>query len=164
MIRILVSACLLGQPVRYDGGDNTCDDPALDRWREERRLLPLCPEIAGGLPVPRPPAEIVGGAGPEVLRGSARVMASDGQDATECFVRGAHRALAAAQGGGARLAILNDGSPSCGSTYIHDGSFSGTRRAGRGVTASLLAGHGIRVFSERQIGAAEEYLRELEVI
>ena len=162
MIKVLVSSCLLGEPVRYHGGDALCTDEILERWKAEGRLVPLCPETAGGLPVPRSPAEIVGGDGAEVLRGKAYVGDRTGADVTAAFLRGARAVLTAALGEGARVAVLKDGSPSCGSTYIYDGSFRGQRDAGRGVTAALLSEAGIRVFSDRQIAEAAAYVAELE--
>ncbi|SEM55028.1 DUF523 domain-containing protein [Nonomuraea pusilla] len=163
MERILVSACLMGRRVRYDGGAKTSGDARLARWREEGRLVPFCPEVAGGLPVPRPAAEIEPGAsGADVLAGAARVLAADGSDVTAEFVRGARAALDAARAAGARLAVLKEGSPSCGSLTIYDGTFGGRRVAGHGVTTALLEQHGIRVFSEDHLDDAAACLRTLE--
>jgi uncharacterized protein YbbK (DUF523 family) len=162
VIRVLVSSCLLGEPVRYHGGDALCPSSILDRWREEGRLVPVCPETAAGLPVPRPPAEIIGGDGAAVLRRAAQVGDGTGTDVTEAFLRGAHAALEAARAHDIRLAVLKDGSPSCATSYIYDGSFRGQRDAGQGVTAALLAQAGIRLFSERQLAEAAEYLESLE--
>lgn len=159
--RILISACLLGERVRYDGGSAEAASERLDRWRIEGRLVPFCPEVAGGLPVPRPPAEIVGGDGLAVLRSEARVEVESGRDVTEPFLEGAREALREARARGVRLAILKDGSPSCGSGYVYDGSFSGASRAGRGVTTALLEENGIRVFDEKQIEHAAAYLSSL---
>jgi len=110
----------------------------------------------------RPPAEIRGGDGGAVLDGRALVVTNAARDVTAAFLRGAHAALAAARAQDARLAILKDGSPSCGRTAIHDGTFTGTTREGLGVTAALLERHGIRVFTERQVTDAAEYLEGLE--
>lgn len=162
MIKILVSSCLLGERVRYDGRGARAASSLLRRWREEGRLVPCCPEVAAGLPVPRPAVEIEGAGGLAVLRGEARVVARSGGEATTAFVGGARRALEAARDAGARLAILKDGSPSCGSAYIYDGSFTGARRPGQGVTAALLEHNGIRVFSETRIGEASDFLAKLE--
>ena len=161
MIRILVSACLLGERVRYDGGDARLDDPRLERWLSEGRLIALCPEVEGGLGTPRPPAEIRDGDGRAVLDGLAEVVTRDGEAVTDAFVRGAEDALAAARAGNARLAILTERSPSCGSSRIYDGTFSGVTREGSGVTTALLEKHGIRVFSPSETGAAEAYLDSL---
>lgn len=160
--RILVSSCLIGRPVRYDGSAATVKSAILDRWIREGRLVPFCPEIAGGFPVPRPPAEISGDGGSAVLQGEARVVDESGRDVTTYFVDGAHEALRAAQDQGVRLAVLKDGSPSCGSSLIHDGRFTDTTRPGMGVTTALLESHGIRVFSEQQIQEADEFLEQIE--
>lgn len=162
MIRVLVSACLLGEPVRYNGAAASARDAVLDRWMAEGRVVPFCPEVAAGLGVPRPPAEIRGGDGTAVLAATALVHTRDGTDVTASFLRGAQLALAAAQAQGARVAILKDGSPSCGSTWISDGRFAGTRRDEQGVTAALLERHGIRVFGERGWREAAEHLAALE--
>jgi len=162
MIRVLVSSCLLGEPVRYHGGDAHCSSGVLDRWRAEGRLVPACPETAGGLPVPRPPAEIAGGDGAAVLEGDAFVGDSTGLDLTGVFLQGARATLERAIANGVRLAILKDGSPSCATTYIHDGTFRGQRGPGQGVTAAMLAQAGIRLFNERQLEEAAAYLEELE--
>ncbi|MEU7648164.1 DUF523 domain-containing protein [Streptomyces huasconensis] len=162
MERILVSACLLGSRVRYDGGAKGVNDELVTRWRAEGRVVAFCPEVSGGLPVPRPPAEIVGGDGSAVVDGIARVLTETGEDVTEPFVRGAHRALDAAREAGARVALLKESSPSCGSLRVYDGSFAGTRVPGRGVTTALLARAGVRVFNEDQIPEAAAYLYGLE--
>ncbi|SEH02842.1 Uncharacterized conserved protein YbbK, DUF523 family [Nonomuraea solani] len=163
MEKILVSACLMGRKVRYDGGAKTSSDTLLAGWREEGRLVTFCPEVAGGLPVPRPAAEIEGGAGgAAVLSGAARVLATDGSDVTAEFLAGARAALDAARAHGVRLAVLKEGSPSCGVLAVYDGSFAGHRTPGQGVTTALLERHGIRVFSEDQVTEAAGYLRTLE--
>lgn len=162
MIKVLVSSCLLGEPVRYHGGDAHCPSTILDRWRAEGRLVPACPETAAGLPVPRPPAEITGGDGAAVLQGDAFVGDGTGADVTALFVRGARTTLELAVAHGVRLAVLKDGSPSCATSYIHDGSFRGQRAAGHGVTAAVLSQAGIRLFNERQLEEAAAYLEGLE--
>lgn len=160
---VLVSACLLGEPVRYDGTDNRVPSSILDRWRTEDRVVPFCPEVAGGLGTPRPPSEIVGGDGGDVLEGRAEVETDEGRDVTDEYERGAREALEAARRAGARLAVLKDGSPSCGSSYIYDGTFSGrTHEEARGVTTALLERNGIRVFDESSLEAADAFLRQLE--
>ncbi|MGW0447019.1 DUF523 domain-containing protein, partial [Streptosporangium sandarakinum] len=163
MERILVSACLMGRRVRYDGAAKTSDDALLAAWRKEGRLIPFCPEVSGGLPVPRPAAEIEGGAGgAAVLDGAARVLTAAGADVTGAFLAGAHAALEAARASGVRLAILKEASPSCGSLVVHDGAFGGGRVPGDGVTTALLLRHGIAVFGEDRIAEAGLRLRELE--
>ncbi|GAA4504487.1 DUF523 domain-containing protein [Pseudaeromonas paramecii] len=141
MKKILVSACLLGQPVRYDGQGKGLTDPRLARWQAQGRLVSVCPELAGGLPVPRAPAE----------RQEARVVTVQGEDVTAAFACGAQAALQLCQAQGIRLALLKEGSPSCGSQQIYDGTFAGQRVAGEGVTAALLRAHGIQVYAETQL-------------
>lgn len=163
MEQVLVSACLIGTPVRYDGAHKRSASDVLQRWLAEGRVVAVCPEVAGGLPVPRPPAEIGGGAGgAAVLAGLARVVDPAANDLTMAFVSGARKALEQTRARSIRVAVLKDGSPSCGSHLIHDGSFSATRVQGQGVTAALLASAGVRVFSEAQLEEASEYLRFLE--
>ena len=157
-VRILVSACLMGEAVRYDGRSKPLRHPLLDRWRAEGRLVILCPEMSAGMPVPRPPAEILGGTGAAVLDGRAAVREATGDDITQGFLQAAENALALARRTGCRHALLIDGSPSCGSTRIYDGRFAGTKREGEGVTAALLRRHGIRVFADHEIEALAEAL------
>ncbi|WP_341502537.1 DUF523 domain-containing protein [Gallaecimonas sp. GXIMD4217] len=152
MERILISACLLGQPVRYDGRAKAQSHPAIERWRAEGRLLVLCPEVAGGLPVPRPPAELQGG----------QVIASSGQDVTAAFRLGADQALALCRRHQIRFALLKANSPSCGNVQIYDGSFSGRLIDGQGVTARLLTENGVRVYSELQLDELAAALDEFE--
>ena len=150
--RILVSACLMGAPVRYDGSARTLLDATLARWQAEGLLVPLCPELAGGLPTPRPPAEIAAGQdGGDVLAGHARIIEKSGADVTAAYHAGAAAALALAREAGCTDALLMDGSPSCGSGFIHAGRFDGTTRPGMGLTAALLARSGIRVWSHRDL-------------
>jgi uncharacterized protein YbbK (DUF523 family) len=160
--RVLVSACLLGERVRYNGAHKRCDDGALRRWIDEGRVIAVCPEVAGGLGVPRPAAEITGAAGGSgVLDGDARVITSEADDVTPAFLRGAERALAVAQAHGVRVAVLKEGSPSCGVRRTSDGSFSGVKIDDSGVTAALLRRHGIAVFSEHEIALADAALADL---
>jgi uncharacterized protein YbbK (DUF523 family) len=162
MVQIFVSACLLGEKVRYNGADSLSSHPVLRRWLGEGRVVPFCPELAGGLSVPRPPAEIQGNGGEAVLDGTARLVTNAGVDVTAAFVCGATLAAEAATARGVRIAILKEGSPSCGTSRIADGSFTGTKVPGRGVTAALLVRQGVRVFSEHEIDAAAAYLLTLE--
>jgi uncharacterized protein YbbK (DUF523 family) len=145
VMKILVSACLLGVNCRYDGG-NSRDENAINRLKADE-LIPVCPEEAGGLSTPRPPVEIVGGDGNDVLDGKAKVMTVDGEDKTEEFLKGAQHALELAQSQGATCVILKAKSPSCGCGTIYDGSFSGTLISGDGVTTALLKRHGIEVIT-----------------
>ena len=163
MQAVIVSSCLLGRPVRYDGGGTACGHPIVARWLIEGRVVAVCPEVAGGLPTPRPPAEIEAAKGGHaVLLRGARVVDATGHDVTPAFVRGAQHALAVARSAGARIAVLKEGSPSCGSGYTYDGSFSGGRAPLAGVTAAALRNGGIRVFSEAQLEEAAAYLERLE--
>lgn len=150
--RILVSACLLGQPVRYDGSAKTLPHPLLQHWQHNGWVVSLCPEMAGGMPTPRPAAEIATGfSGGDVVAGHAQVHDTSGADVTTAFLDGAQAALALAQQEGCTFALLIDGSPSCGSLMIYDGSFSGHKQAGEGVTAALLRQNGITVFAPADI-------------
>ena len=159
--KVVVSACLLGERVRFDAKDAALHDDILERWRLEGRVVAVCPEMAGGLPVPRPPCEITGGSVVDVLAGRALVRDDRGQDRTAAFRAGAERALQLVEEHHIRVAVLKERSPSCGSTQIYDGSFSGTRVDGEGVTAALLRQHGVLVFSEEQLAAADEALSAL---
>lgn len=162
MQHVLVSACLLGQRVRFDGAHKQAHSDVLQRWLDQGRVVPFCPEVAGGLPVPRPAAEIARGAGgAQMLAGDARVLTRAGDDVSAAFVAGARQALALAQVHGIRVAVLKDGSPSCGAATIHDGTFTGTRIAGLGVTAALLREAGVQVFSELQFDEADAALAAL---
>src|SRR5262245_21179094 len=135
MHRVLVSACLLGERVRHNGAHKKCDDDILLRWQREGRVVAVCPEVAGGLPVPRPAAEIEHGAGGErVLQGKARVVDVQRHDVTTHLVAGAEHALRLAREHGIRIAVLKARSPSCGSLAIYDGTFSGGTAPGDGVT------------------------------
>lgn len=161
MEKILVSRCLLGHAVRYDGGAHGPIE-LLRRWQAEGRLVALCPEVAGGLPTPRPPAEIPGGQGAAVLDGTLTVRTVEGGDVSAAFLAGAQAALELVRTHGIRLAVLKARSPSCGNRENYDGSFSGRRVAGEGVTAAALRRAGVQVFSEEELEAAERALRTLE--
>ncbi|MBM1199912.1 DUF523 domain-containing protein [Pseudomonas fragi] len=155
--KVLVSRCLLGHRVRYDGGASG-PYAQLAQWQAEGRVIALCPEVAGGLPTPRAAAEIPGGQGVEVLAGKAAVITTEGEDVTEAFVSGAHQALALVERHGIRLAILKANSPSCGNRLTYDGSFSGVKVEGQGVTAALLTRAGVQVFSELELEEAAKAL------
>ena len=144
-MKVIISACLLGIRCRYDGGDSR-NETAIKQG-ETYELIPVCPEESGGLPTPRPPAEIVGGDGGDVLDGKAKVMTADGMDVTDAYLKGAHHALQVAQSNEATHVVLKARSPSCGCGDIYDGTFSGTLMSGDGVTTALLKRHGITVTS-----------------
>ncbi len=137
-MRILISSCLLGVPCRYDGQSKGCAE--LDTLRDRHILVPVCPEIMGGLPTPRTPSE----------RKDEFVFSSDGKDVTKEYRLGAQFALEAAQKNGCALAILKERSPSCGVAKIYDGSFQKTLKNGDGVTAQLLKENGIEVIGESE--------------
>ncbi len=137
--KILLSACLLGTPCRYDGKSKPCADLELISDRYE--FIPICPEVLGGLDTPRLPCEIAEG----------KVIRSDGKDLTEPYQKGARIALKIARDLGCKKAILKEKSPSCGTHFRYDGSFSGTLTQAMGITATLLKNHGIEIFSEDQI-------------
>lgn len=163
MLKILISACLVGHSVRYDGAAKPALHPALDRWQAEGRLVVVCPELSGGFGVPRPPAEIARGqSGEGVLDGTACVIDTNGGDVSAPYIAGAEAALALAREHGCRFAILTDGSPSCGSVFIYDGTFRGRKHEGMGVTAALLRAHGVLVFAESGIDALEARLSEAD--
>jgi len=161
MEKILVSRCLLGHRVRYDGGASGPFD-LLEQWIEEGRVVPLCPEVAGGLPTPRAAAEIPGGQGGEVLDGIAAVITTEGEDVSAQFLEGARQALDLVQKHGIRVAVLKANSPSCGNLLTYDGTFSGVKVSGEGVTAALLKRHGVRVFSELELVEAAVTLAALD--
>lgn len=160
MEKILVSRCLLGHRVRYDGGASGPFDQ-LQQWLDEGRVVPLCPEVAGGLPTPRAAAEIPGGQGAQVLDGDAAVITTDGEDVTVQFLSGAHQALDLVREHGIRIAVLKANSPSCGNLLTYDGTFSGVKVSGEGVTAALLKRHGVRVFNELELAEAASALKAL---
>ena len=158
--KVLVSACLLGANVRYHGGHALADDPRLRRWADEGRVVSVCPEVAGGLPTPRPPAEIrrpeAGGSAP------VAVVTRNLDNVSAPYLIGARAALELVRQHGIRVAVLKDGSPSCGSGWIHDGSFSGRLVTGEGLTAAVLREAGVQVFSEDRIDEAAACLEALE--
>lgn len=146
---VLVSACLLGISCRYDGKSKP--DERVIALAEKYNLVPVCPEIYGGLPTPRTPSERIG----------ERTMMKDGTDVTENYRRGAMAALALCRTLGCEAALLKAKSPSCGVGEIYDGSFTGTLTERDGVTAELLVREGISVFSENQIQEMEKYLDKI---
>jgi uncharacterized protein YbbK (DUF523 family) len=160
---ILVSACLVGQPVRYDGSAKTLVHAALEKWKAENRLVVICPELAAGFSTPRPPAEIAEGqSGKDVLSSGARVIEASGADVTALYVAGAQAALSLARAHECKFALLTDGSPSCGSRFIADGAFAGRKQRGEGVTTALLRDNGVEVFSEAEIGPLIQRLAEMD--
>lgn len=135
-MRILVSACLLGCSCRYDGKSKPCEQ--VIQLAKQHTLIPVCPEQLGGLSTPRPPAEIQG----------EKVMSIQGKDVTLEYRKGAEEALRLFRLLSCDLAILKSRSPSCGLGQVYDGTFSGSLRPGKGVTAALLQENGIAVVTE----------------
>lgn len=147
---ILISACLAGENVKYSGGNNAV--PLLCQWIEKHRdnVLLVCPEVMGGLPVPRLPAEIQRhGTNPK----GCRVVNKVGDDVTEQFRIGAEKVLALVKAHHITAAVLKESSPSCGSSTVYNGTFSGIKIPGSGVTASLLMENGVKVISEKDVSS-----------
>jgi len=151
---LVISACLLGVACNHEGRGSP--RAVVDELSRRYRLVPVCPEVLGGLPTPRAAAEITGGDGADVLAGSggARVVNVDGDDVTAAYRRGAEAAVAVARAVGATRAVLKARSPSCGSAAVYDGTFSRHLVPGRGVTAAALAAAGLEVGSEEDAVAA----------
>jgi uncharacterized protein YbbK (DUF523 family) len=163
MQKVLVSSCLLGERVRYNGQDAKISNDIIDRWLKEERVVRVCPELTADLGVPRPPAEIIGTNGFAVLDGFGVVVNDRGTDVTRQLIAGAHEVLQAARLLGIRVAVLKDGSPSCGRTYIHNGQFLNIKKRGEvGVTVALLQRNGIAVFNEHQVAEANLRVEDLE--
>lgn len=159
--KILASACLLGECVRHDAQVLRITDQRIFQWGRERRFLPICPECMAGLLVPREPCEIEAGKTAEdVLNGTARILTKSGKDCTDDILFGAQAALGMAKRNNARVALLKQNSPSCGTKNIYNGSFSGQLTAGMGVLAALLKKEGILVFDETEIDALENALND----
>lgn len=138
-MKIMVSACLLGENCKYSGGNNR--NEKVIRYIEGHEVIPVCPEVMGGLPTPRTPAEIVGGT----------VVNRDGVNVDKEYRLGAEKTLEIAVREGIDLAILQSRSPSCGAKEIYDGTFSGTRIPGQGIAAGLLMRNGFHVLDAEDI-------------
>jgi len=147
MEKILISSCFLGNKVRYDGGDNLLTNTTLKRWQKEQRLIVICPELAGGLTIPRAPAEIQF-SGERIV-----VKTITGENVTQAFEQGAKQALLLCRQHGIHYALLKESSPSCGSSSIYNGEFSQHKIPGQGITTALLRANGIKVFSEKNLTA-----------
>ncbi|MBU2883182.1 DUF523 domain-containing protein [Psychrosphaera sp. B3R10] len=147
--KLLVSACLLGHPVRYDGKSKPLADLSwLKQLQQDGKLVVMCPEVMGGLNTPRAPAEYAEG----------KVITVQGIDVTEAFEKGADQALALCQAHQVSHALLKANSPSCGNQQIYDGTFSATLIDGEGVTARRLRENGVAVFSELQLNELQQQL------
>ena len=138
MENLLISACLLGVECKYSGGSNALPEETIEKLRTRYRLIPVCPEPAGGLPTPRAPSERLG----------ERVVSCRGADDTAQFKKGAEAALTLARRYGCTTALMKEHSPSCGSGLIYDGSFSGKLVKGDGCAAELLKAAGVSVVGE----------------
>ena len=155
MKKILVSRCLYGdKPVRYDGKTKEERDPRFLKWKEDDRLIPVCPEVDGGLPVPRTDAQRVGD----------QVITRDGRDVTREYRKGAEIALEQALQDDVLCAVLKEKSPSCGSSRVYDGTFEGTLIEGQGLTTQMLREAGIRVYSEEELDLVEQMVNGRENI
>lgn len=139
MEKILISACLLGVNCKYNGKNNYI--PLIEELKKKYDLVPVCPEVMGGLSIPRNPSEITGD----------MVISNKGIDVTSNFLSGACQALQLANISNINIAILKDGSPSCGSTYIYDGTFTKNKISGMGITAKLLKENNIEIYNENDI-------------
>lgn len=140
---IAVSACLVGVQCRYDG--KKVDYPAIMALYEQGKLIPVCPEVLGGLPIPRPCCEMV-----QTSEG-VKIMTQSGEDKTDAFTKGAEMTLAVCKALGIKKAILKSKSPSCGCGQVYDGTFSKTLIEGNGLTAELLMRAGIEVIGEQAL-------------
>lgn len=137
----IVSACLAGIKCRYDGKDNENND--IMKLVKEGKAIPVCPEVLGGLPIPRIPCEII-----EDKNGKLKVINKEGKDCTLEFLQGAQKALAIAEVVGANTAILKSKSPSCGYGKIYDGKFNGNLVDGDGITTRIFKENGIKIYTE----------------
>lgn len=151
MEKVLVSSCLVGNKVRYNAGCLSLPELDLIWLHSHVDIVVFCPEVSAGLPIPRAPAEIMEGKGIDVILGVAHVFGSDNIDVTVPFLAGAQNALNLCQENDIKYALLAEGSPSCGSTTIYDGTFRGIKKEGSGVTTALLEQEGIKVFSQHTI-------------
>lgn len=138
-MKILVSACLLGENCKYNGGNNKNDN--VIKLGEKHTLIPICPECMAGLHIPRVPSEIRNGS----------VYSKNGDDLTNEFKDGAQQSLYVAEESACQIAVLKERSPSCGFGEIYDGTFSSKLVKGNGITAQLLYDNGIKIYGESQI-------------
>ena len=141
-----VSACLCGDNCKYSGGNNLSEE--IYKLYKEGKAVKICPECAGGLPVPREPAELKNCTGKDVLSGKGKVVSKDGKDVTAEFVKGAYSSLKILKENGIKTVILKAKSPSCGFGKIYNGEFTGTLTDGNGVAAQLFYDNGIEVLQK----------------
>ena len=150
-IKVLISACLLGDNVKYSGGNNLTPKLVTLLEKYNVKIVKVCPECFAGLPIPRVPSEIK----------ETKVFSKDGRDITEKFLSGAEKTFKIAKENQIDFAILKERSPSCGSSYIYDGSFSGKVIQGQGLTVRKLNEENIVIFSEENLEEIEKYLQVL---
>jgi uncharacterized protein YbbK (DUF523 family) len=148
--KILISACFLGERVRYNGEIKYLTHELLSTWQQQERLVSICPEVISGLAVPRSPAEIHPYTG--------QVITTENVDVTKQFEQGAKHALRLCQRNKIRFALLKESSPSCGSSQIYDGTFTEQKILGEGVTTRLLRANGIKVYSEYSLESLAKVL------
>lgn len=160
MATILVSSCLLGCKVRYNGSDLKTQNTAFHTLASEHTIVPFCPEVSAGLPIPRAPAEVQFGDGVNVLTGDSKILTHDHHDVTAEFIRGAELALEKCLSERIQFAVLTESSPSCGSQTIYDGTFTGIKQQGVGVTTALLEQNGIKVFSQHNVDELNRLLSD----
>ena len=147
-MNILVSSCLLGENVRYDGSNNKIDSKLFESVLKNHTIFSLCPEVEGGLFTPRKPSEII----------NKKVLTNDNEDVTQAFKLGAQKALSLCLEHNIHIALLKAKSPSCGNLKIYDGSFSKRLISGMGITSKLLSENGIKVFNEEELQELYTYL------
>ena len=159
--KVLISGCLLGEKIRYDGSDFYVKSNFIIDLQNEGLVIPFCPELAAGMLIPRLPAEINQGEGKDVVYGNSKVIEINGKDVTRYFLEGAKKFEEIAKRENIKMVILKDGSPSCGSNFIYDGKFAGETKKGKGVSASILEFNGIKTFSENNLEEARSYYLNL---
>lgn len=141
MQNVLISACLLGVDCKYNGSNNKLDEETINLLKEKYNLIPVCPEIMGGMPTPRNPVEITDG----------KVFDNDGVEFTKEFEKGSEEVLKLAKLYDTTIAILKENSPSCGSNYIYDGTFNHQKIKGKGIAAHKLSKENIKLFTEENV-------------
>ncbi|WP_300277680.1 DUF523 domain-containing protein [Peptacetobacter sp.] len=146
---IAVSACLIGENCKYNGGNNK--NETVLKYLKGKEYITICPECSGGLETPREAAEIIDGEGIDVIKNRSKVISRIGKDVTNEYLKGAKISLEEVKKYNVKEAILKEGSPSCGVNKIHNGEFKGIKKSGKGVTASLFEINGIEIISEKDL-------------
>ena len=142
--KLLISSCLLGENVKYDGSNNGLSKDIIDRLKEKYELFSFCPEVAGGLPTPRIPCEIIS-------QNPLKIINKNNEDKTKEFISGANKTLDLCKKEGIKVALLKANSPSCSNLFIYDGTFNSIKIKEKGVTTNLLNNNDITVYNETQI-------------